>query len=291
METVKTPVNWKNFNKLLKLSNFDRKKRKFIIKGFRQGFKLQYTGDRNVKMTAPNLKLTVGSKTELWNKVMNEVKLGRFAGPYEKPPFDNFVQSPIGLVPKDGGRKTRLIFHLSYPRNSGKSVNSNTDPKFCTVKYKDFDDAIRMCIETGKGCYLGKSDFTAAFRNLGIHPSDWHLLVMKAENPQNGKTYYFIDKCLPFGHSISCYLFQEVSDAIEHILAYRTKKHSINYLDDFLIANLVKKLCNDHIQAFLDLCEEISFPSIVGKDFLGYNTNHVSGTAHRYSTTINLYPC
>ena len=47
---------------------------------------------------------------ELWNKVMKEVELGRYVGPVERPPFDSYVQSPIGLVPKDKGLKTRLIF-------------------------------------------------------------------------------------------------------------------------------------------------------------------------------------
>ena len=49
---------------------------------------------------------------EMWSKVMKEVKGGLYADPFEKPPFDNFIQSPIGLVPKDHGTKTRVIFHL-----------------------------------------------------------------------------------------------------------------------------------------------------------------------------------
>ena len=43
---------------------------------------------------------------------MNEVRLGRVAGPFEKIPFTNYTQSPVGLVPKDGSKKTRLIFLL-----------------------------------------------------------------------------------------------------------------------------------------------------------------------------------
>ena len=52
---------------------------------------------------SPNLKIKVGSATELWNKVMTEVKARRYAGPYETVPFKYFIQSPIGLVPKDKG--------------------------------------------------------------------------------------------------------------------------------------------------------------------------------------------
>ena len=31
---------------------------------------------------------------------MKEVKVKRLAGPYEEVPFENYIQSPIGLVPK-----------------------------------------------------------------------------------------------------------------------------------------------------------------------------------------------
>ena len=106
-----------------------------------------YRGTSNVIREAPNLKLTVGDETILWNKVMKEVKEKRYAGPYKKPPFKSYIQSPIGLVPKDHGKDVRLIFHLSYPRNpkSGlkESLNANTPEHLSSVKYKDFDQVVR----------------------------------------------------------------------------------------------------------------------------------------------------
>ena len=87
---------------------------------FTDGFSIGYQCTRPVKQLSPNLKLRIGNEIVLWNKVMKEVKLKRYAGPFEKLPFDDdYIQSPIGLVPKDGGKKCHLIFHLSYPRNSG----------------------------------------------------------------------------------------------------------------------------------------------------------------------------
>ena len=143
---------------------------------------------------------------------MNEVELGRYAGPFDYPPFEHFVQSPTGLVPKDKGTKTRLIFHLSYPRN-GESVNKGISHSKCSVKYPAFDDAIKLCLQEGVGCIIGKSDMSAAFRNIGIAKSDWPLMVMKATNPNDGQVYYFIDKCMSFGSSISCAIFQRFSNA------------------------------------------------------------------------------
>ena len=65
---------------------------------------------------------------------MKEMALGQVAGPYDWVPFENYVQSPIGLVPKDGGMKTRLIFHLSYDFSDFRSVNHYIPREKCTVK-------------------------------------------------------------------------------------------------------------------------------------------------------------
>ena len=112
--------------RLLQETGYNRHKTEKIVKGFGTGFKLEYVSDRhNLKQTAANLPFTVGDHIDLWNKVMKEVKLGRYAGPFDSIPFKNFIQSPIGLVPKDKGKDSRLIFHLSHPR-TGKSVNSET---------------------------------------------------------------------------------------------------------------------------------------------------------------------
>ena len=92
----------------------------------------------------------MGTKTDLWNKIIKEVKLKRYAGPFKKRdlPFKNYIQSPIGLVPKANG-ETRLIFHLSYDfKDSGQtSLNAKTPEQKCHVKYKDLDHAIAVSLE------------------------------------------------------------------------------------------------------------------------------------------------
>ena len=105
---------------------------------------------------------------------MKEVKEKRYAGPYEEIPYRNgddkegFIQSPVSLVPKDNGTSTRLIFHLSYPRNGTTSVNSNTPSEMCTVKYPDFIKAVHLCLSAGKNCRCSKSDWRSAFRHFPI---------------------------------------------------------------------------------------------------------------------------
>ena len=254
---------------LLKESRYDENKTQFLVSGFTKGFSLEYEGGLSqCKRTAPNLKLRIGNKIELWNKVMNEIELGRHAGPFEEPPFEYFVQSPIGLVPKDNGKKTRLIFHLSYPRN-GQSVNSGIPHSKCSVKYPDFDDAVKLCLMEGGGCYIGKSDMSSAFRHVPMAPDQWWLLVMKVSHPNTGKTYYFVDKCLPFGSSISCAIFQAISDTIAWIVEFRMNKPNINYLDDYLFPAALREACNIQLKAFLKVCGEIEFPVALEKTFWG----------------------
>ena len=271
LTNVVTPVNPDKLKQMLIESNYDEQKTQFLTDGFRNSFSLGYQGKQKIRLKSSNLELRVGSEIELWNKVMKEVKLKRYAGPYrDRPPFEYYIQSPIGLVPKDNGKDTQLIFHLSYPRsgaNLGSSVNSNTPKHLATVSYKDFDDAIRRCLEEGKNCKLSQSDVKSAFRVVGIAPKYWKFLVMKACNPLDGKIYYFVDKCLLFGASISCAIFQKISDAIGHLVQHKTGKEEVNYLDDFLFLALLKWLCDQQTRTFMDICHEVGIPINLDKTF------------------------
>ena len=269
VQDIITPVKSDVLHQLLTTVNYNKQKTEYLVDGFKNGFSLCYQGPlKTVKRTAPNLKLRVGSPVELWNKVMKKVELGRYAGLFKEPPFDNFVQSPIGLVPKDKGKKTRLILHLSYPR-TGDSVNSGIPKNFCSVKYPDFEEAIKICVREGVGCHIAKSDMSSAFRHVPMRPDQWYLLVMKATHPITKETFYFVDKCLPFGSSISCAIFQAISDAIAFVVEYKTKKNNVNYLDDHLFAAAMRMACNRQVRTFLKVCELIRFPVALEKTYWG----------------------
>ena len=95
----------------------------FLISGFRNGFNLRYNGPTNGRDTSRNIPFTIGNKLEMWNKIMKEVLHNRYTGPFDVIPYESFIQSPIGLVPK-AQDQTRLIFHLSYEfPNGNHSVN------------------------------------------------------------------------------------------------------------------------------------------------------------------------
>ena len=111
----------------------------------------------------------------------------------------------------------------------------------------------------------------SAFRNLGILPRQFKFLLMKAKSPIDGQVYWFLDKCLPFGSSILCRLFQDFSDSVLHLVKWRLsmRKRAINYLDDFFFVAALKWLCDHQLQTFIDICNEIKFPISMEKTFWG----------------------
>ena len=168
-----TPLKVQKFINKLRQSNYDEEEVRFLQQGFTDGFDIGYQGTDQKQSTSCNLPLTVGSKTELWNKLMKEVRVKRVAGPYSKVPFSNFIQSPIGLVPKDNGQM-RLIFHLSYDFKSDGlgSVNSHTDRESCSVKYRDLDYAVRAYINLFN---LGHEPYAEPYQfSTNLNP--WHSL-------------------------------------------------------------------------------------------------------------------
>ena len=146
IQNIITPVNVRILRQLLEESNYNRNKTEYLVDGFSNGFDICYNGPTNRMDYSQNIpfQVGVGSKEEMWEKIMKEVKLKRYAGPFKRNPFKSFIQSPIGLVPKSGGQ-TRLIFHLShgFKLYGNHSVNYHTPKDMCSVKYRDIDFAIQ----------------------------------------------------------------------------------------------------------------------------------------------------
>ena len=109
---VVTPVKIQKLVKCLQEAEYDLGEIEFLQQGFTNGFDICYEGPVCRQSEAENIPFTVGNQIELWNKLMKEVQLSRVAGPFRDIPFDNYIQSPIGLVPKAGGQKNKA--HLPF---------------------------------------------------------------------------------------------------------------------------------------------------------------------------------
>ena len=274
LQSIVTLIKVKTLENLLHKYNYPTDRMSKLIQGLNEGFNIGYRGLLDRQDTSTNIPLRVGTKTELWNKIMNEVELGCFAGPYDTIPFDNYMQSPVGLVPK-ANNKMRLIFHLSYdfgPNN--QSLNYHTPAEMCSVKYKDLEYAVQVCLKLLNAIevndsvtiYFSKADMTSAFRILPLLPQQYCWLIIMVEDPETHQKQFFVDKCLPSGASISCTLFQEFSDALAFITEqYSGVPRSIpNYLEDFLLISLIKEDCDNKLRSFILICGQIGCP--ISKD-------------------------
>ena len=246
-----TPINRQKLSDHLK--NYpNRKVAQELETGFKCGFKLMYSGIRQYR-DCQNLKSAVERPEILQEKIDKEISQGRVAGPFKHLPMPNLQISPLGLVPKKDG-DFRLIHHLSYPQD--QSINSGIEDKHCTVHYSSIDDAVRLVNGLGPGSFLAKSDLKSAFRLLPIHPSDFELLGFMV-----GNNYYF-DKCLPFGSSISCALFEKFATFLEWLVKKHSKNFAVmHYLDDFLfIGRATSTNCQHSLNCFRALCATLGVP-------------------------------
>ena len=128
------------------------------------------------------------------------------------------------------------------------SLNEATLHEECTVKYNDLDTAVQHCLATNKKAlasdnsefldqheqkgtvFSGKTDLSSVFRLLSLLIQCICWLVMMAQDPADNKWKFFVDKCLPFGASISCAHYQRFSNALKHLIQFRIKRKINNQL-------------------------------------------------------------
>ncbi len=193
-------------------------------------------------------------------KLNKEVDSGHMAGPFLTSPVDNIVTNPLGLIPKtneqglnlpslfpDQESSYRMITDL---KKSG--VNQGIPEEFTKVQYSKFDQAVQLCIDERAGCYMAKLDIKSAYRNVPVHPDDRHLICCKFLNG------FYVDKCLPFGLSSACSIFETVSTAMDALVqAALSNPKLLHYLDDFFRAKAQVQACNDQIHKIIQICEDI----------------------------------
>ena len=247
-----------------------------LVQGFRDGFFIGFEGHRTPRFSH-NLKSADEHPDLVTKNLLKEVTLGRSAGPFLSPPFQNFQIYPIGVVPKKHSSDWRTIFHLSHPKSSSTSVNANISKENYSSEYVKIDDAIKLIIQLGKGSYMAKTDICSAFRNVPVHPNDWELLGM------HWKGLYFFDQVLPFGLRSAPYIFNQLSDALEWIAKTNYDlKHILHILDDFFVIepppreNCMTSLCKLltlMTNLNVPIAHKKTFPASTELEFLGVLLN------------------
>ena len=237
-----------------------------LCRELREGARIGYTGP-GMPRESRNLPSANKNPETIQTNLAKEVELGRTVGHFDKPPFPNFQVSPIGLVPKKQPGQFHTILHLSYPK-TGNSINSFIPKDDYSLQYTTIDHAISAIQGLGRGTYMAKTDILSAFRLFPVHPQNWELLGMKWENK------YYFDKVLPFGQRSAPSIFNQLSDAIEWILAYKLAISYVdNILDNFLIMEPTTleppydRAASTSLKAMLLVFQALGIPTAPGKTF------------------------
>lgn len=194
------------------------------------GWPISYTSENLPTPTWFNHKSATDYHEHVTQFLEKECRLGAMLGPFQKPPFQPWVQvSPMLTRPKKEGDKRRVIIDLSFPDGAGVNAGILKNMYEGEPLQYTLPTVLDMCTEiarAGRGCWLWKCDLERAYRQLRIDPLAYPLLGV-----HHGGAYY-IDICPSFGCRVSGSSQQRVSQALCHLL--RQRGHTIlAYVDDF----------------------------------------------------------
>lgn len=181
---------------------------------------------------------------------------GKLYGPFEVPPYQNYIISPLGAFLKRDRQKVRVIHDLSYPH--ADSVNALIDPEEFSVQYSSVDDAVKAIQDSGDP-YLCKIDLKDAYKAVGIHPSDWHLLGFRWDLMGLGDQVYF-SKVLTFGLRSAPAIFGRFGGALELFMADQgVESRVVRYVDDFLLIAESESLAANHLDIMITVARQAGF--------------------------------
>ena len=274
-KTLPTPVQVENLNRWLQGYG---KERHSLIEGFTFGFDLGFEGiAKNV--VCNNLKLASEFPKLVQEKISQKLRLWRTAGPFGTPPFETFVTSPLGVIPKKDSGAYRMIQHLSHP--PGVSINDGIPFEKASVQYQTINHASDHVKNIGRGSYMAKTDIAKAFRIIPIKPSQYHLMGIHWQ----GLFYY--DRCLAMGLHSSCSIFEQLSTAIHWIAVHQL---GIEHMVHFIMAGLSSFLTFGAIQHHLytDASGFLGYGAVYGSRWLyGAWSDEWKGCS---ITLLELYP-
>ena len=226
-----------------------------VISYIEDGARIGYSGLRSPRVRK-NWPSAIAHQQAVTSVILDDVRRGRKLGPFTRPPFDTYVGSPMGAIPKKLSDQVRIVHDLSFP--PGNSINSHIPDSLCTVRYMSLDDALARVHASGPGTLMAKLDLKDAYKHVGVHPDDWDLLGLTLSD-QAGTSYY-LDVTLPFGLASAPRIFTEVADALAFIMTQSGVSYCDHYLDDFFTLGPPNSHeCASNMDLMLRACEDTGF--------------------------------
>ncbi len=261
-----TPVKVDRLEKLL--DGYDADKKAYLCDGFRNGFPLELNEDAQFLSQADtpptlNHNSALRQHEAISKKFDSELQKGRLAGPFDKPPFDNYMVSPMAAAAKKTPGEYRPIHNLSFPK--GASVNDSIDKEKGETHYQTMDNVIDSINQVGQGCSLIISDIKDAYKIIPIKPSD----VPKCGIFWQGK--YYFDLTLAMGCRTSAKIFESFATAFEWILKHKFGfSHPHHVLDDFCCVVKFTEQTEKTLKLFMQICDYLGIPVKVEKNQAGF---------------------
>lgn len=188
-----------------------------------------------IAKTPPNF-LEPGGFLKARARFSEEIKKGRMLGglhwsrkDVEKMLGRRVYVIPCGAVPKNDDPFGRIIHNYSYPSAKYDSVNSALENT--AVKYLTFKARVK---ELARVDWYVKADLKNGYRQLPVHPTDWHTQVYSL-----GPCEFYVDLNMPFGKSNSSKVFCAWSEAwCQSFRFHFQNRYSVKislsvYIDDF----------------------------------------------------------
>lgn len=171
------------------------------------------------------------------------------------------------------------------PRSTG--TNASIDPEYGYLKYSQIKEVCSHIVAAGRGSYIMKNDWEAAFRNIVIAPQDRWMMGFQWD----GKFYK--ECCLPFGLRTAPFLFNLFAEALHWILeSWLGWEYICHLLDDIIhvIPQAQYRQLRGKVQDFVYITNYLGIPRNDGKFALGQVVTVFGYELDTRSFTIRLPP-
>ena len=138
----------------------DKQEAQYVISGFTNGFRLGLEREPLPRDPCENSAKALKNEEVTSQLIAEEIEMGHMLGPFDEPPLEGMVYSPIHLVDKAGDpNKSRLIHNLAYPYND-QSVNRCIPQSESSVQYHYVDELIDLALQLGDDLWGCRVDFS-----------------------------------------------------------------------------------------------------------------------------------
>ena len=220
----------------------------FILQGITEGFKI--IDDDIADITPNTFTPNSGSAKKFGKLVENQIKDEIANGHYIRVAEKPTIISALSAVEKSDA-SIRLIHDYSRPLGSAVNDYATKHPFSC-------DSISDILGHLKPGSYMAKVDLQAAYRSVGLHPSQYTLTGLSWTFSGDADPTVFVDTRLPFGARKSPAIFHRITQSVKRMLERRGIKCFV-YLDDFLVLGDNFSDCLAAYNTLLSLVRQLGF--------------------------------